>query len=204
MKSDQFLHAIVLGLLISTFSTGCSIRFAPLGQPQYEADQADYEREEAVYDEYYPGGSPPPDFFYNTWQMSQYYRYANERYDGGHASGVGYLPSDRMNIDPNPNDSYRTDEAPVRRALSRRSLQPAEPQPQHNHRAEQRRNSALSQRTANRSRSAHANLSSAEQRNDGSDTRQRLKERRNQSDTGTKADEERQAQRRKVRRRARR
>ena len=70
-------------------------------------------------------------FLYDTWQMSQYYHYY------GSASDLGY----RMNIDPNPTDSYRADEKPVEHAPAQASIQASTP----NRRVEERQDYGASE-----------------------------------------------------------
>jgi hypothetical protein len=204
MIAWNLFRTITVSLLASAFLTGCSIRLVPLNQPVNEA-QADYERKEAVYEGYYPGGigSLPPDFSYNAWHMSQYYRYANEEVYGNYTSEFGYVPPYRMNIDPNPNNGYSVGEKPVQRAPTRGSVQPTDSHRQNRHRTGQHRGNASFQRTVDRSRHAQANRPSSGNRENNGDTRRKLKQRHNRSDKNTRMDEDRETERQKIRQRAR-
>ena len=171
-------HTVLVGLLAAMFLAGCSVRTVPL------------EEEQMVYaDEYYRGyDSLPPSFLYDTWQMSQYRQYY------GSAPEFGY----RMNIDPNPNDSYRADEKPVQSAPAQTSIQPSTA----NRRVEERQDYGASERAVSRSRHARANRLASESTDDRTRVRERLRQR--QRPTKTVKDDDREARRRTTRRRARR
>ena len=172
-------HTVLVGLLAAMFLAGCSIRTVPL-----EEEQMVHE------DEYYRGyNSLPPSFLYDTWQMSQYYHYY------GSAPEFGY----RMNIDPNPNDSYHADEKPVQSAPAQTSIQPSTP----NHRVEERQDYGASERAVSRSRHARANRL-ASKSTDDTRVRERLRQRHRQRTTNTAKDDDREGRRRTTRRRARR
>ena len=178
MKSR--FHIVLVVSLTTMFLVGCSVRTVPL-----EEEQIVYE------DEYYRGyDSLPPSFFYDAWQLSQYRQYY------GDASELGY----RMNIDPNPHDSYRAGEKPVQRAPAQTSIQGATP----NRRAGEYQDYAASQRTVNRSRHDRSNRLTAESTDSRSRLRKRLQQRHRQRTTNTVEDEDRETQRRVTRRRARR
>ena len=171
-------HTVLVGLLAAMFLAGCSIRTVPL-----EEEQMVHE------DEYYRGyDSLPPSFLYDTWQMSQYYHYY------GSASDLGY----RMNVDPNPNDSYRADEKPVQGAPAQASLQASTA----NRRVEERQDRTPTQRTVNRSRHTRSNRLASESTDDRTRVREQLRQR--QRTTNTVKDDDREARRRTTRRRARR
>ena len=173
-------HTVLVGLLAAMFLAGCSIRTVPL-----EEEQMVHE------DEYYRGyDSLPPSFLYDTWQMSQYYHYY------GSASDLGY----RMNVDPNPNDSYRADEKPVQGAPAQTSIQPSTA----NRRVEERQDYGASERAVSRSRHARANRLASESTDDRTRVREQLRQRHRQRPTKTADDEDRGARRRTTRRRARR
>ena len=173
-------HTVLVGLLAAMFLAGCSIRTVPL------------EEEQMVYaDEYYRGyDSLPPSFLYDTWQMSQYYHYY------GSAPEFGY----RMNIDPNPTDSYHADEKPVEHAPAQASIQASTP----NRRVEERQDYGASERAVSRSRHARANRLASESTDDRTRVRERLRQRHRQRTTNTAKDDDREARRRTTRRRARR
>ena len=143
-----------------------------------------YENEVGIYD------SLPPSFLYDAWQMSQY-----RQYYGG-ASELGY----RMNIDPNPNDSYRAGEKPVERAPAQTSIQGTTP----NRSVGERQGRTPIQRTINRSRHTRSNRLADDSTDDRSRVREQLRQRPRQRTTNTVDDEDRKAQRRTTRRRARR
>ena len=172
-------HTVLVGLLAAMFLAGCSIRTVPL-----EEEQMVHE------DEYYRGyDSLPPSFLYDTWQMSQYYHYY------GSAPEFGY----RMNIDPNPNDSYRADEKPVQGAPTQTSIQPSTA----NRRVEERQDYGASERAVSRSRHARSNRLAEDSTDDRSRVREQLRQRPRQRTANTEDDEDRK-QRRTTRRRARR
>ena len=170
-------HIVLMILLAGVFLVGCSIRTIPL-----EEEQLIYEDEVGVYD------SLPPGFLYDAWQLSQYRQYY------GDASELGY----RMNIDPNPNDSYRADEKPIQRAPAQRSIQGTPPKRQVGERQDR-----TPQRTVNRSRHAHSNRLASESTDAKPRVREQLQQRRRQRTTDP-ADDDRKSQRRTTRRRARR
>jgi len=205
MEPRHLIHFVWIGLLVSVFLTGCSIRAIPFEPPSAE-EQAAYERDSAYYGSYYNGGydSVPPEFSYNAWQMAQYYRYANEPSYAGYAYELGYLPPERMNIDPNPNDGYRADEVPIRQAPFQRSVQAAEAYRQSNRLGEGQQSSVSVQRAERRTRHEPSDSSTGPNQEKERDVQQQLKQRRGQSDDSSMTDEEREAQRRKVRQRARR
>ncbi|RKU07101.1 hypothetical protein C6502_17665 [Candidatus Poribacteria bacterium] len=164
--------------LAAMFLAGCSVRTVPL-----EEDQRIYEDEVGIYD------SLPPGFLYDAWQLSQYRHYY------GDASELGY----RMNIDPNPHDSYRADEKPVQRAPAQQSIQEITP----NRRVGERRDRTPTQRTVTRSRTRSDRIAS-DSTDDRRRVREQLRQRPRQRATNTEADGDRESQRRTTRRRARR
>ena len=167
-------HAVLVVSLAGVFLAGCSIRTIPL------------EEEQMVHEDgYYRGyDSLPPGFLYDTWQLSQYWQYY------GDASGLGYL-----NIDPNPHDSYRTDEKPLQRAPAQASIQGTTPNRRVNERQE---------RTVNRSRHTDSNRLAGKSIDNRSRLRRQLEQRHRQRTTNTVDDDDRKAQRRTTRRRAKR
>ena len=178
MKSR--FHIVLVVSLTTMFLVGCSIRTVPL-----EEEQIVYE------DEYYRGyDSLPPSFFYDAWQLSQYRQYY------GDASELGY----RMNVDPNPHDSYRADEKPLQRAPAQTSIQGTTP----NRRVDARQDRTPIQRTINRSRYTRSNRLAAESADSRNRLRRQLEQRHRQRTTNTEDDEDREVQRRTTRRRARR
>ena len=172
-------HIVLVVSLAAMFLAGCSIRTVPL-----EEEQRIYEDEVNIYD------SLPPGFLYDAWQQSQYRQYY------GNESELGY----RMNIDPNPNDSYRAGEKPLQRAPAQTSIQATAP----NRRVGERRDRTPTQRTVNRSRYARSNRLASESKDDRTRVREQLRQRHRQRTTNTEDDEDRKAQRRVTRRRARR
>ena len=206
MKLCRLIHFVWIGLLASVFLAGCSIRAIPFDPSLDEEQAVSDEREAADYGSYYSGtyDSLPPEFSYNAWQMAQYYRYANEPPYAGYVSEFGYLPPERMNMDANPNDSYRSDEKPIRQAESQRSVQAAEAYRRSNRLDGGQQNNVSVQRTESRSRHEPSDSSTSPSQEKGRDVQQQLKQRRGQSDDSSMTDEEREAQRRKVRQRARR
>ena len=177
MKS-RFYTVLAISLA-AMFLAGCSIRTVPL-----EEKQIVYEDEMDIYD------SLPPSFFYDAWQQSQYRQYY------GDASELGY----RMNIDQNPNDSYRADEKPVQRAPAQTSIQGTTP----NRRVGERQDPTAFQQRVNRSRHARSNRLASESTDDRTRVRERLRQRHRQRTANTaEDDEDRKAQRRTTRRRAR-
>jgi len=204
MKPRNLIHFAWIGLLASAFLAGCSIRAIPFEPPLAE-ERAASERDSAYYGSLHGGyDSVPPEFSYNAWQMAQYYRYANEPSYAGYAYELGYLPPERMNIDPNPNDSYRADEVPIRQAPLQRSVQAAETSRQSNRLDGQERNNVSVQRAERRTRHEPSDSSTSPNQEKERDVQQQLKQRRGQSDDSSMTDEECEAQRRKVRQRARR
>ena len=92
------------------FLLGCSVRHIPLDQSAVEPDPV----MEYVAGSYYSGnGISSPTFATDAWRMSQYYRGVSSSQS---SSVLGYQTSDRLNVDPNPYDSYRRSEAPIMRA----------------------------------------------------------------------------------------
>ena len=181
-------YAVLMISLAAMFLAGCSIRTVPL-----EEEQIVYE------DEYYRRyDSLPPSFLYDTWQRAQYHQYY------GDASEFGYLPPTRLNIDPNPNDSYRAGEKPVQRAPAQTSIQPITPDRQSSSSVRETRNHDAFQRTVNRSRYARSNRLTSESIDRRIRVRRQLEQRRRQRTTNTEDDEDREARRRITRRRARR
>ena len=176
-------YAVLVVSLAAMFLAGCSIRTIPL-----EEEQAIYEDETDIYD------SLPPGFLYEAWQLSQYRQYY------GDAPELGYPPPYWMNIDPNPNDSYRADEKPIQRAPAQTSIQGTPP----NRRVGERRDPAALQQRVNRSRHARSNRLAADSTDDRSRVREQLQQRRRQRTIDTTEDDDRKAQRRITRRRARR
>ena len=173
-------HIVLMVSLAAMFLAGCSIRTIPL-----EEEQIVYEDEMDIYD------SLPPGFLYDAWQQSQYRQYY------GDASELGY----RMNIDPNPNDSYRADEKPIQRAPAQTSIQGTTP----NRRVGERQDPTAFQQRVNRSRHARSNRLASESTDDRTRVRERLRQRPRQRTVNTaEDDEDRKAQRRTTRRRARR
>ena len=120
MKAFTIVKLLVCALFL--IAGGCSVRHIPLDQSV--ADQDPVIEYAAEYDggSYYSGSSiSSPRFAADAWRMSQYYR-------GGIPSNqsstiFGYQPSDRLNIDPNPYDNYRSGEAPIMRAPAQDSAQ---------------------------------------------------------------------------------
>ena len=174
-------HIVLMVSLAAMFLAGCSIRTVPL-----EEEQVVYEDD--IYD------SLPPGFLYDAWQLSQYRQYY------GYGSGLGYPPPYWLNIDPNPNDSYRTDETPVQRAPAQASVQGSTA----NRRVEERQEQSTSQRTISRSRHTRSNRLATTSIEDRRQLRERLQRRHRQRTTHRADDEDREAQRRTTRRRARR
>ena len=171
-------HAVLVGLLVVLLLAGCSIRTIPL-----EEEQRIYEDEMDIYD------SLPPGFFYDAWQLSQYRQYY------GDASGLDY----RMNIDPNPHDSYRADEKPVQRAPAQTSIQGTTS----NRRVGERRDHSPTQRTVTRSRT-RSNRIASESTDDRKRVREQLRQRPRQRAPNTGENKDQETQRRTTRRRARR
>ena len=176
-------HVVLVVSLAAILLAGCSIRTVPL-----EEEQIVYEDEMDIYD------SLPPGFFYDAWQLSQYRQYYSD------TSGFGYPPPYWMNIDPNPNDSYRADEKPIQRAPAQASVQETTP----NRRVGERRGRTPAQRAINRSRHARSNRLADGSTNDRTRVRERLRQRPRQRATNTEDDEDQKSQRRTTRRRARR
>ena len=166
-------YALLVISLAAMFLAGCSIRTIPL-----EEEQRIYEDEVDIYD------SLPPGFLYDAWQLSEYRQYY------GDGSGLGYL-----NIDPNPNDSYRADEKPLQRAPAQTSIQGTSS----NHRVGEHQ-----ERTINRSRHTRSNRLADDSTEDGSRLRKQLQQRHRQRTTSTVDDKDRKSQRRTTRRRAKR
>lgn len=107
------LFIIILSISISVLLGGCSIKPVPYDEFFYYEDE--------YYNEYYYGGGfhgDPvryDDYNYRAWQMSQYYRYANE---------PGYQVYVDTSIENNANRSsgnYRSGETPVKQAPNRSS-----------------------------------------------------------------------------------
>lgn len=177
-------HAVLVGLLVTLLLAGCSIRTVPL-----EEEQRIYEDETDIYD------SLPPGFFYDAWQRSQYRQYY------GDVPELGYPPSFRLNIDPNPHDSYRADEKPVQRAPAQTSIQGTTS----NRRVGERQDPTAVQQRVNRSRHTRSNRLASESTEDRTRVRERLRQRHRQRTVNTaEDDEDRKTQRRTTRRRARR
>ena len=172
-------YTVLMISLAAMFLAGCSIRTVPL-----EEEQRIYEDEVDIYD------TLPPGFLYEAWQLSQYRQYY------GDASELGY----RMNIDPNPHDSYRADEKPIQRAPAQQSIQGSTA----NRRIGERQDSSSAQRTINRSRHARSNRLASESTDDRPRVREQLRQRPRQRTTNTAEDGDRKAQRRTTHRRTRR
>ena len=172
-------YAVLVGLLVSMFLAGCSIRTVPL-----EEKQLVYEDEVEIYD------SLPPSFFYDAWQLSQYRQYYSD------APELGY----RMNIDSNPNDSYRADEEPVQRAPVQTSIQGTAS----NRRVGERRGHTASQRTVSRNRCARSNRLADDSTDDRNRLREQLQQHQCRRTTNTANNDDRKAQRQTTRRRVRR
>ena len=183
MKPRYLVYTVLVVSLAAMFLVGCSIRTVPL------------EKEEIVYEaEYYRGYDRlPPSVLYETWQLSQYYQ------DYGYASEFGYLSPYRMNVDPNPNDSYRADERPVQRAPAQASVQGTTP----NRRVGERQDQTDFQQRVNRSRHTRSNRLAADS-DDRSRLRKQLRQRHRRRPTNTVEDDDHETQRRTTRRRARR
>ena len=176
-------HAVLMISLAAMFLAGCSVRMVPL-----EEEQRIYEDEVDIYD------SLPPGFLYDAWQLSQY------RQHYGDVPELGYPPPFRLNIDPNPHDSYRADEKPVQRAPAQRSIQEIIP----NRRVGERRDRTPTQRTVNRSRYTRSNRLASESTDDRTRVREQVRQRTRQRTTNTEDDEDREDRRRTTRRRTRR
>ena len=176
-------HAVLTVSLAAMFLVGCSVRIVPL-----EEEQRIYEDEVDIYD------SLPPGFLYDAWQRSQYRQYY------GDVPELGYPPPFRLNIDPNPHDSYRADEKPIQRAPAQQSIQGTTP----DHRVGERQDRTRTQRTVNRSRHARSNRLASEPTDDRRRVREQLLQRPRQRTADTVDDEDRKSQRRTTRRRARR
>ena len=100
------------------FLLGCSVRHIPLDQSAVEPDPV----MEYVAGSYYSGnGISSPTFATDAWRMSQYYRGVSSSQS---SSVLGYQTSDRLNVDPNPYDSYRSSEVPVMRAPTQHATSP--------------------------------------------------------------------------------
>jgi len=111
--TSRKLSIIVLSILVPVLLGGCSIKPVPYDESFYYEDE--------YYDEYYYGGGfygDPvryDDYNYRAWQMSQYYRHANE---------PDYQAYVDVNIENNANrssGSYRSGETPVKQASNRSS-----------------------------------------------------------------------------------
>ena len=101
------------------FLAGCSIRHIPLDQSVVEPDPV----MEYVAGSYYSGnGISSPAFAPDAWRMSQYYRGGGSSSQS--SSALGYQTSGRLNVDPNPYDSYRSSEVPIMRAPTQRATPP--------------------------------------------------------------------------------
>ena len=172
-------YAVLIISLAAMFLAGCSIRTVPL-----EEEQRIYEDEVDIYD------TLPPGFLYDAWQLSQYRHYY------GDGSELGY----RMNIDPNPHDSYRADENPPQRAPAQTSIRGLTP----NRRVGERRDRTPDQRTVNRSRHTRSNRLASESTDDRTRVREQLRQRPRQHPTNTEDDDDREPRHRTTRRRARR
>ena len=177
-------HVVLMVSLAAMFLVGCSVRTVPL------------EKEQIVYEDgyYHEYDSLPPSVLYDTWQLSQYYQYY------GYGPGLGYLPPYRMNIDPNPHDSYRADEKPVQRAPVQRSVQGTSA----NRRVREHQDHSASQRLVSRSRHARSSRVAADSKSDRKGFREQLRQRHRQRRTDTVEADDREVQRRTTRRRARR
>ena len=169
-------YTVLMISFAAMFLAGCSVRTVPL-----EEEQRIYEDEVDIYDRL------PPGFLYDAWQLSQYRQYY------GDAPELGY----RMNIDPNPHDSYRADEKPVQRAPAQTSTQGTTP----NHRVGERTRSG---RTAHRSRHTRSNRLANDSTDDRTHVREQLRQRPRQRAPNTEDDKDQETQRRTTRRRARR
>ena len=176
-------HAVLMISLAAMFLAGCSVRIVPL-----EEEQRIYEDEMDIHD------SLPPGFLYDAWQLYQYRQYY------GDVPELGYPPPFRLNIDPNPNDSYRADEKPVQRATAQTSIQGTTP----NRRVRERQEDSPTQRAINRSRHARSNRLAADSTNDRTSVREQLRRRSRQRTTSTEDDEDREPRRRPTRRRTKR
>lgn len=176
-------HAVLVVSFAVMFLVGCSIRTVPL-----EEEQRVYE--DGYYQEY---DSFSSSFLYDTRQWSQYYQYY------GYAPGLGYPPY-HTNIDPNPSDSYRTDEQPIQRAPAQKSVQGTTP----NRRVGARRAAATFEQRISRSRHVRLNRSVANSTDSRNRLREQLRQRPRQRRTNTVDDKDREGERRVPRRRARR
>ena len=177
-------YTVLMISLAAMFLAGCSIRTVPL-----EEEQRIYEDEVGIYD------SLPPSFLYEAWQLSQYRQYHD------YTPELGYPLPFRLNIDPNPHDSYRADEKPIQRAPAQQSIQGSTP----NRRVGERRDHFSTQRTVIRSRHTRSNRIASESTKDRTRVREQLRQRHRQRTADTADDDEgRKAQRRTTHRRARR
>lgn len=120
MKAFTIVQLLVCALFLIA---GCSVRHIPLDQSVVDRDPVIEYAAEYDGGSYYSGsGINSPRFAADAWRMSQYYR-------GGIPSNqsspiFGYQPSDRLNVDPNPYDSYHSSEVPIMRAPAQDTTQP--------------------------------------------------------------------------------
>lgn len=103
----KLLFTTVLPVLVVTLFVGCSIKPVPYDEFLYFEDE--------YYDEFYGAGFRQDhvkydDYSYRAWQMSQYYKHANE---AGYQAYVEANAGNNTNRSPG---SYRSGETPVRQA----------------------------------------------------------------------------------------
>ena len=119
MKTFILVKLLVCALFLAT---GCSVRRIPLDQSIVDQDPT-IEYAGGYGHGHYNGNSiDNPRFVADAWRMSRYYR--GNAPSNHLLSTFDYQPSDRLNVDPNPYDSYRSGEAPIMRAPAQNTTQP--------------------------------------------------------------------------------